>query len=324
MKIWITGIAGVLGSNLAKRLKERGFDVSGNDIAKPNETWRLRGTDIKWLWKATEDLSLDDIKGYDVIFDAGLSVPDRPFGTSSPKFTLINNLLPPVSVLELIKNSKNKIWAIYPSSFNALYGWIFKGVDTFHEKLTTFPTSPYGWSKGAAETLYLTYHFTYNIPVSIIRTGSTFGEGGRLDELPHKLISYGLLNKEKFIMKSPHAKRLWGYIGDVLEFYDKLFDRGAPEEYEILHLAGNKGDETLENVDLAKRVFNIIKADTDIVEAEYEVGEEYKGKLIDFKNNAEETRSKISWSPRYSINEGLKNTIEWFKNNEWYYKALKD
>ena len=178
MKVWITGIAGVLGSSLASRLKERGFDVEGNDIVKPNDAWRLKGSNIKWHWKATEDLSLDDIQNVDAIFDAGIAAPDRPLGTNSPKYVLINNLMPPMSLLELVRHSKRNIWVNYPSSFNSLYGWIFKGDAKFNEELATFPTSVYGWSKASAESLYLTYHFTYKFPVTVIRTGSEFGEGG--------------------------------------------------------------------------------------------------------------------------------------------------
>jgi nucleoside-diphosphate-sugar epimerase len=324
MKVWITGIAGVLGSNLARRLKAKGFDVTGNDVVKPNDAWRLKGSDIKWQWKATEDLTLEDISNVDIVMDAGLAVPDRPLGTNSPKYTLINNLMPPMGLLELVKQVRKKPWLIYPSSFNALYGWIFKGIDKFSENLSTFPTSIYGWSKGSAESLYLTYHFTYRLPVSVIRTGSTFGEGGRLDELPHKLIAYGLLNKPEFFLRSPHAKRLWGYVGDVLEFYDKLFERGSPEDnYEILHLAGNRSDEIVDNVDLAKRIFKLTNADTNIKEGEYELGEEYKGKPIAFTHDAEFTRNALNWKPSSTLDDGLGKTIKWFKENRWFYNTLE-
>ena len=322
MKVWITGIAGVLGSNLARKLKEKGYEVNGNDIVKPNEAWRLKDLEIDWLWKATEDLSLEDIGKVDAIMDAGLAVPDRPMGTNSPKYSLINNLMPPMSILELVKRSKRKIWMIYPSSFNALYGWIYKDNKIFSEDLTAFPTSVYGWTKGSAENLYLTYHFTNYIPVTVIRTGSSFGDGGRLDELPHKLMAYGISNAKKFPLRSPNAKRLWGYVGDVLEFYDKLFERGAPDTYEILHVAGNRGDEIVDNVGLAKRIFAICGATTEIERKEYELGEEYNGKPIDFTQNAEFTRNSLDWKPKYTLNEGLERTVKWFKENEWYYRAL--
>ena len=182
MRVFITGIAGVLGSSLARVFVQRGYKVVGNDIARVNEAWRIPEEvmeKISYKWKSTIDLSREDFEGVDVVVDCGIGFADRPFGINSPYQTLIGNMLPPLRVLEIVRHMPVKPVVIYPSSFNALYG----GKSTFTEETLTDPASLYGWTKGAVELMYRAYYRSYRVPVIITRVGSCFGPAGRSDEL---------------------------------------------------------------------------------------------------------------------------------------------
>jgi len=229
---------------------------------------------------------------------------------------MLGNLLPPLRLLEALRQADFKGYAIYPSSFNALYGHRTGAV--FSEFTPPLPNNVYGWTKGAAELLYHSYRRQYGLRTLVTRVGSAFGPRGRSDELPHRLIIYGLLGK-RFTLRSPYAKRVWTYAEDAIGFYDRLLER-LDDVYEsgvfTLHLVGNKGDEVTTNVELAKRVKKYVPS-LDWVEGEYEPGE----RDVDFTYDSTLTRTLLKWSPQFSLDEGIERTVAWFKENLWRYSA---
>ncbi|MCD5401643.1 NAD(P)-dependent oxidoreductase [candidate division NPL-UPA2 bacterium] len=329
MNVLITGGAGVLGSNLASLIVKNGYKVKAMDIVRPEEAWRLEEIieDIEYLWKSVNDVSITDINKIDVIIDCAIGSADRPFGLSSPSHTVYGNIFPALHLLEVVKHidDKKRPFIIYSSSFNALYG---HGNTKYQERLLPNPSSLYGWTKASAELLYLTYHKAYDIPVVITRTSSAFGPKGRSDELPHKLIINGLKASEKFYLRSPHAKRSWIYIKDILNFYKKLFRflEEFPSELNglRLHVTGNETDEIIENIKLAEKIKELTNSNMKIVKGEYEPGEIVKGKPISFNTDDSITRKFLKWKPEYSIEEGLKETINWFKENLWRYNTMSN
>jgi Nucleoside-diphosphate-sugar epimerases len=229
---------------------------------------------------------------------------------------MLGNLLPPLRLLEALRQADFKGYAIYPSSFNALYG--HRSGAVFSEFTPPLPNNVYGWTKGAAELLYHSYRRQYGLRTLVTRVGSAFGPRGRSDELPHRLIIYGLLGK-RFTLRSPYAKRVWTYAEDAIGFYDRLLER-LDDVYEsgvfTLHLVGNKGDEVTTNVELAKRVKKYVPS-LDWTEGEYEPGE----RDVDFTYDSTLTRTLLKWSPQFSLDGGIERTVAWFKENLWRYSA---
>jgi dTDP-glucose 4,6-dehydratase len=320
VKALVAGGAGVLGSSLSWLLLRKGYQVTVMDTIRREEAWRLADLevlgDVNYVWKNVADVTAYDVKGYDLVIDCAIGYADRPMGISSPTSVMLGNLLPPLRLLEALRQADFKGYAIYPSSFNALYG--HRPGSVFSEFTPPLPNNVYGWTKAAAELLYHSYRRQYGLRTLVARVGSAFGPRGRSDELPHRLIIYGLLGK-RFTLRSPYAKRVWTYAEDVIGFYDKLLER-LDDVYEsgvfTLHLVGNKGDEVTTNVELAKRVKKYVPS-LDWVEGEYEPGE----KDVDFTYDSTLTRTLLKWSPKFSLDEGIERTVAWFKENLWRYSA---
>ena len=320
MKALVAGGAGVLGSNLSWLLLKKGYQATVMDIVRREEAWRLADLgvlgEVSYVWKNVADVTADDVKGYDLVIDCAIGYADRPMGISSPTSVTLGNLLPPLRLLEALRQADFKGYAIYPSSFNALYG--HRPGAVFSEFTPPLPNNVYGWTKGAAELLYHSYRRQYGLRTLVTRVGSAFGPRGRSDELPHRLIIYGLLGR-RFILRSPYAKRVWTYAEDAIGFYDRLLER-LDDVYEsgvfTLHLVGNKGDEVTTNVELAKRIKKYVPS-LDWVEGEYEPGE----KDVDFTYDSTLTRKLLKWSPKFSLDEGIERTVAWFKENLWRYSA---
>ena len=313
MNFLILGVAGVLGSSLADHLIEKGHNVRGIDVVRREEAWRIKYiSKLQYIWKSTSDISLEDLKDIEIVFNCSIGVADRPLGNESPIHTITSNILPEIHLLEKLRHVDLKA-IIYPSSFNALYG--LKGV--YSEDTPINPIGVYGWTKGSIEELYLTYYRQYNLPVIVTRVGSAYGPKMRSDELIGRLIIYFLKDKT-FYLRSPRSKRLWTFSYDVLSFYDSLIEKLDQCTGKRLVCAGNKKDQIVSNIEIANMLMKII-GKGEYIEGEYEPGELLNGSPIDFSVDVTYTRDLLKWRPEYSLEEGLEITKNWFEKNLWRY-----
>ncbi|MEM4048855.1 MAG: NAD(P)-dependent oxidoreductase [Zestosphaera sp.] len=288
MKIFITGIAGSLGSLLGSHFKADGNDIKRVPPYKPE----------KYLWKYTEDLTDEDLKGYDLIFYASEPITDRPLGTASPTAEIVYPFLPLKRVLDYA--SSHDVWFIYASSFNSLYG---NKVISRHAPPA--PTNFYGWAKASEELLIETYRRMKGFKKAIItRVSSAYGPGMRLDEMPAQVMLKAMLGKE-VVVRSPCAQRIWTYNRNVLHFYEVLFSRLEKEEETIHHIVGDTDfTRPLCNMEIARWILKIIGSDVEVKEGEYEPGE--RGISFDVEMDP-------LYRPIYSFEEGVKATYEWLK-----------
>ena len=313
MRVLVVGAAGVVGSALAERFVGMGMNVSCLDICRVDEAWRLSCVrdDIEYIWKASNDLLLDDVRGVDVIVDAGLGVADRPLGNSSPSYTVTANILPPFRILDTVSRLERERMpiVIYPSSFNTLYG--HPTGSRYAPGMLPNPSSVYGWTKAAAELLCMTYHRAHGVPCIVTRVGSGYGARMRSDELPARLI-LDVLHGRSIFLRSPEAKRLWTYGEDIVDFYEKLVN--DPRQYvgSTLHCAGNADNRIVTNISLARLVAGIgRREDIEIVSGPYEAGEIVDGKPISFEIDD----SSSLWQPRFTLEDGMRRTLDWFRDN---------
>ena len=314
----------MLGSSLSELFLKLGDEVIVTDITRIDECWRLTEKGIldqvDYKWKASQDISQEDLDGVDLVIDCAIGFPDRPFGNESPRTAIGANLDPAVGLLESLRKLTSPPPVIYPSSFNALYGT--RGL--YDEDTPVNPTSIYGWTKAAVEQLYRTYHHSFGIPVIITRVGSSYGEMMRTDELIAKLIISNLQNRE-FSLRSPYSKRLWTYLGDVISMYEAIVkksdyghDVGFLNKIEsrnsIINVAGNEGDEILNNVEIARLVGEVMDSQSNVtLNNYYEPGEMINGLPVEFTVNAEWSRNLIGKAPEHTLREGFKRTADWFR-----------
>jgi len=170
MNVLVLGGAGELGSNFSKICIELGHEVTILDLTRFFEAWRLKelgiAEKVEYVWKSTLDLTKQDVALFDLILDCACQA-DRPLGTSSPKHTLQDNLLGPLTLLECVKDLPLKPFLLYPSSSVEFLG-VPREEQPITEKTHPKPTNVYGLTKWMAEELYMTYHRTFNVPCMII------------------------------------------------------------------------------------------------------------------------------------------------------------
>lgn len=313
MRVLVVGAAGVVGSALTERFLKMGMTVDCLDVCRLDEAWRLNDVRdrVRYLWKASNDLLRDELRGVDLIVDAGLGVADRPLGNTSPLYTVMTNIYPPLHLLETVSkiNTGQMPIVIYPSSFNTLYG--YPPDSQYGSDMLPNPSSVYGWTKAAAELLYMTYYRAHGVRCIVTRVGSGYGARMRSDELPARLM-LNVLRGRTIRLRSPEAKRLWTYGEDIMNFYEKLIDDHKEYVGQTLHCAGNADNNIVTNMELAGLITKISgRSDVEIIPAEYEAGEMIDGKPVSFDIDS----YSPLWKPKFTLAEGMRLTLRWFGEN---------
>lgn len=254
MHIFITGIAGFLGSNLAEYYLNKGFKVSGCDNLVGGSLDNLNIKNINFFKSNCEDLEemKKIMKGVDVVCHAA-AYAHEGLSSCSPVLISNNNVTGSVSVFTAaIHNNVKRI--VFCSSM-ARYGQIRV---PFKEDDDLKPVDPYGVSKVAAENilkiLSKTYKFEYNIavPHNIIGPKQKYNDPYR--NVVSIMVNLMLQNRNPIIYGDGNQKRTFSDIDDCVYCLDKLItdpkivsevvNIGPDEEYitinDLYHLLSNK------------------------------------------------------------------------------------
>ena len=320
MKVLVLGGAGELGANFSKLCIDAGHTVTVLDLVRFFETWRLKELGIqdkvKYVWQSTFDLLRSDIAPYNLILDCACQA-DRPLGTTSPKHTLLNNLLGPLSLLECVRGLPTKPFIIYPSSSVEFLG-VPREEQPITEDTIPKPTNLYGLTKWMAEELLQTYMRAYNVKGMVIRTGSCYGPMMRTDQFIAQCIIKCLRNQD-IIVRSPEATRTYTFTGDVMRFYKRFLAKFTddPDKFNGVVVAngGNKENKPYKTIIAAYMIRDITGSTNHISAGEYEVGEALNGTPVFQWEQSQRAYDLLGWKPKFSFKKGLERTVEWWRKH---------
>ena len=252
MKIYITGIAGFLGSHLAKKLVNLGHEVAGNDNMilgeKENLPKKIKFHEIDCC--NFEEMK-KNLEGFDVVYHCAATAHEG-LSVFSPNFITQNIYQASVSVItaSIVNNVKR---FVYCSSM-ARYG---NQKTPFKEDMDTKPEDPYGIAKVASEqTLKLlsdVHGMDYNIavPHNIVGPNQKYNDPFR--NVMSIFINRNLQNKPSIIYGDGLQKRCFSYIDDVIFCLEKLaLDKNISKQ--IINIGPD--EETITLYELAKLVAN--------------------------------------------------------------------
>ena len=254
MHIFITGIAGFLGSNLAEFYLKKNFKVSGCDNLVGGSLDNIDQNKINFFKANCEDFSLMKkiIKEVDVLCHAA-AYAHEGLSTFSPVLISNNNVTGSVSVFTA--SIINKVKRIVYCSSMARYGNI---KIPFREDDELKPVDPYGVSKVAAENILKILSKTHNVEYNIAVPHNIIGPKQKYDD-PYRnvvsiMINLMLQKKNPIIYGDGNQKRSFSDIDDCIYCLDKLItdpdiksqviNIGPDEEFisinELYHLLSNK------------------------------------------------------------------------------------
>ncbi|MCD6406898.1 NAD(P)-dependent oxidoreductase [Candidatus Aerophobetes bacterium] len=309
VKVWITGVAGSLGSFLANELVKRGYRVAGNDIKSPEDAY-LGGLsrEVEYLWKANEDLTPRDLDDYQIIVNCAAS-PDRPMGISSPSHVFLNNTLSILKLLEVLRETKPE------KIVHAGSGTVYIGSDLpATESTRPTPRNPYSVSKLAQDEIALSYYRAYGLPCVIVRSGMVYG-GGRLAIAPHRFMIQALRG-EPITVFGGRQTRTPTHLSDVLKYWLKIIEAPAEKVVgRVIHTVyptspDQKGEYTI--LEMALMVKEITESKSEILILPYEPGEHENNKPLR-EWIISTTAHQLGVKPEIDLKRGLELTLDWIK-----------
>lgn len=320
MKILVTGGAGFIGSNFIHYWLDKYPDDSivnldvltyaGNlDNLKDlenNDNYKFIKGDI-----CDEKLVNDLAKGMDLIVHfAAESHVDRSIENSVD--FIRTNVEGTRVLLDAAKNNGNI--RFHHISTDEVFGDLEIGDDPFCEDTPYDPRSPYSASKAASDHLVRAYWHTHKLPITISNCTNNYGPY----QYPEKLIPLFVTNlvegKKVPVYGAGKNIRDWIYVDDHNAGVDAIIKKGKIGETYCLG-----GENEITNIDITKKILELMDKGEEMIE----YVEDRKGHDFRYAMDIKKAREELGWEPKYNFENGLVKTVEWYKENEEWWKKLK-
>jgi len=318
MRILVTGGLGFIGSNLIRHLLNKHDDIKIINIDKIG--YGSNPANLKDLENDTRyDFIKGDISDYKLVekiipsVDAVINIAaethvDRSI--SDPETFLQSNTIGVFNILEAIRKLNKEVKLVQVST-DEVYGDIVEG--SFRENDRLFPSNPYSASKASADMFCLAYHRTYDLRVVVTRCTNNFGPYQFPEKLIPKTIIRANLNLKIPVYGSGKNIRDWIYVIDHCEALEKVLSNGKPGEiYNIS--AGNE----YQNIEVVRRILQLMDKPEDLIE----FVADRPGHDIRYSLDSSKIRKELGWKPSHSFDEALEETVNWYLNNEEWWKPL--
>ena len=188
-------------------------------------------------------------------------------------------------------------------STDEVYGSLDYEDPPFTETTPYDPQNPYSASKAASDHFVMSYHNTYELPVMITNCSNNYGPRQHIEKLIPKTISNILSNKKIPVYGKGENIRDWIYVEDHCRGILDVFHGGKiGEKYNI------GGECELRNIDLIKMIIKLMDASEDLIE----FVDDRPGHDLRYAIDNAKIKNTLSFKPHYTIEEGLKKTIEWY------------
>jgi dTDP-glucose 4,6-dehydratase len=319
MKILVTGGCGFIGSNFIRFIlgnaKNEVINLDALTYAGNKENLRdFEGDDRYTFIKGRiEDGELVNkvLKNVDYVVNfAAETHVDRSIDSPMPFST--TNVIGTQVLLEACRELNIK--KFIHISTDEVYGSLENDEGKFTEGSPLRPNSPYAASKASADLLVRAYFITYDLPVVIVRPSNNYG----YYQFPEKFIPLAITNllEDKPIPIYGDGKNIrdWIFVEDCVKGIYEVLRKG--KEGEVYNLGG--GNEW-RNIDVARFILKIMNKDETYLKfVKDRPSHDYRYALDNSKIIRE-----IGWRPKISFEEGLRKTVEWYRNNDWWWKPLK-
>jgi CDP-glucose 4,6-dehydratase len=310
--ILITGGFGLLGRNLFKVLNLKKNNVfildKKKNFFKKFELNINKKNIIKGNY-LNKELIIKIIKKnrINVIFHAGATTQVLE-ALDNPEKTYTNNIFGTINLLEAIKKIDKKIIFIFSSSDKA-YGEVKS--KSYKETTSLNGIFPYDLSKSCADLICQSYSKVYNLKVGILRCGNLYGPGDlNMKRIVPETIISALMNKNIIVRSNGKLVRDYLHVTDATNAYFLLMKKLSNTKQNLqIYNVGSKYNLTV--LDLVKMILNIINnKKTKII-----VKDSSKNEIKFQKLNYNKITKELKWKQEINMNEGLRNTIDWYKQH---------
>ena len=317
-KVLITGAGGFIGSHLTEKLVASGYQVRAFIHYNSRNTWgwldpskckdsiEIISGDIR-----DADILRQAMRGVDLVFHLAALI-GIPYSYQSPEAYVETNIKGSLNILQAAKDCG--VEKIILTSTSEIYGTA-QSVP-IAETHPVNPQSPYAATKASADLLALSFYRSFNLPVAIVRPFNTYGPRQSARAVIPTIITQILNGNKKIKLGSLTPTRDLTYVEDTVNGFIRAGDcSGAIGE--IINLGSNQ---EISIGDLAWLISGLLNKN---IKIESERGRQRPVKSEVEQLMADNSKAKriLNWVPEYSLEEGLKKTVEWFKGNKNIYKS---
>jgi UDP-glucose 4-epimerase len=317
MSVLITGVTGFIGSYLARRLVEDGYDVYG--LVR-----HVSRSELHRLEPILEKIRFveGDIAEYHSVRSAVASVAPKAVIHLAALTPVRYSFEDPFPYAKInFEGTMNFAHAIIDESPNArliaastaeVYGW--QPHEPTPEDTKLKPSSPYAVSKLAADEYLQMAMKVYGLKATVLRCNNTYGRIGERGYLVEYIVTSMLGNQTVYI-GAPNHVRDYMFVDDHVDAYVRALEN-EDAVGEVFNVSpGNP----ITNLELAKKIAEITGFKGQIVDGSYPPGYPVRSTKWDTEYivlNSEKIRSKLGWKPAVSLDEGLRRTIDSWRNKD--------
>lgn len=322
MKLLVTGGAGFIGVNfILYWLKNHPQDqiVNFDKLTYAGNLESLKDAETNPNYKFIKgDISkADDVKsvmtGIDtVVHFAAESHVDRSIHDPAP--FILTNVVGTQILLDSARQANVKHF--HHVSTDEVFGSLeLDDPNKFNERTNYNPRSPYAASKAGSDHLVRSYFHTYGLPITITNCSNNFGPY----QFPEKIIPLAITNliegKKVPIYGDGLYVRDWLYVEDHVRAIELVLQNGKIGE---TYLVGGL-TEDVPNIEVARKIVRILgKSENDIEFVKDRPGHDRRY-AVDWSK----IKNELGWHPQHNFDEWLAKTVEWYENNESWWRDVK-
>lgn len=183
----------------------------------------------------------------------------------------------------------------------------------FTEDLPLQASSPYSASKASADLLVMAYHRTYGLPVTISRCSNNYGPYQFPEKLIPLMIANALADKPLPVYGTGENVRDWLYVEDHCRAIDMILENGKVGE--VYNIGGHN---ERSNLDVVKTILKQLGKPESLITF---VGDR-KGHDLRYAIDPSKIHGELGWLPETKFDDGIRQTIDWYLNNESWWKNI--
>ena len=321
MNILVTGGAGFIGSNFIHYMLKKHPDdnlinldlltYAGNihnlDDIKDNPHYHfVKGNIVnrELVTHLVHEFNIDHIVNF-----AAESHVDRSI--LHPDIFVETNVQGTLALLDVAK--KEGVEKFLQVSTDEVYGTL-GATGYFTEESPLQPNSPYSASKASADMIVRSYFETYGYNVNITRCSNNYGPYQFPEKLIPLMTSNGMEGKDLPIYGNGKNIRDWLYVSDHCQAIDLVLRNGKPGE--VYNVGGH-------NERTNNEIVHLIVDNLGISEDHIKYVKDRLGHDKRYAIDPSKIEKELGWKPEYTFDTGIVKTIDWYKNNEAWWKPLK-
>jgi NAD dependent epimerase/dehydratase len=310
--VLVTGADGFIGSHLTQRLLEEGCKVKAFVYYNSFNSWGWIDTFPKELKNRLEIFAGDirdpngvrtAMQGVDVVFHLAALIA-IPFSYHSPDSYVDTNVKGTLNVVQAARDLNTK--RVLVTSTSEVYGTAqYVPIDERHPRQ---PQSPYSASKIGADCIAESFYRSFNLPITIVRPFNTFGPRQSARAVIPTIITQLLNGASSLKLGDLTPTRDLLYVKDTVEGFVAI----AKCDELVGHDVNIATQSEISVGDLARKLVSQIGSSIIIVEDQQRLRPE-KSEVFRLFGSNQKLMQYTDWKPKYTLDAGLKETIEWFR-----------